>query len=197
VTRLEEFRGDSVFPSVSVGDRTPWWAALIVGVALLILGLVMLLVPGLTTTLVFRFVGVFWLVDGVVGLACIFADRSNWGWKLLAGILGVIGGIVVIQLPLWDAALVPIVSSVFVGIIGIFIGLSQLILVTCGSGWRTGAPAVVSLLIGGLLAFTPMLGAALLPLALAGLALAGGVAAIVASFRRWSEGRRRRKLGAA
>jgi uncharacterized membrane protein HdeD (DUF308 family) len=167
-------------------DRATWWVALVGGIAMLILGLLILLLPRLTPALLIQFVGLFWLVDGVVGLACIFVDRSSWGWKLLAGILGVVGGIFVIQHPLWDTAFVPIVSSLIIGVIGILIGLSQLVLMSCGSGWRAGIPGVVSILIGVLLAFSPMLGAVILPLALAGLVLAGGVAAIVASLRRRS-----------
>jgi uncharacterized membrane protein HdeD (DUF308 family) len=174
------------------GDGAPWWVALIVGFALCILSLVIFLLPRLTIAVVIQFVGVYWLIDGLVGLACIFADRSNWGWKLLAGILGVVGGIFVIQHPLWDTAFVPILTSVAIGVIGILIGLSQLVLASCGSEWRTGIPGVVSIVLGLLLAFIPMLGAVLLPLALAGLALVGGIAAIVASFKRRSAERIRR-----
>jgi uncharacterized membrane protein HdeD (DUF308 family) len=168
------------------GDRdgAPWWVALVAGIALFILGLVIFLLPNLTLAVVIQFVGLFWLVDGLVGLACIFADRSNWGWKLLAGILGVVGGILVIQHPLWDTAFVPIVSGLIIGVIGILIGLVQLLLASRGSGWRTGVPGVISLGIGVSLAFVPMLGAVLLQRALAGLALAGGIGTIVASFKR-------------
>jgi uncharacterized membrane protein HdeD (DUF308 family) len=174
------------------GDGAPWWVALVAGIVLFALGLVIFLVPRLTLALVIQFVGLFWLIDGVVGLACIYADRSAWGWKLVAGFLGVIGGLFVIQHPLWDTAFAPLVSSIVIGVVGILIGLSQLILMSCGSGWRTGIPGIISIAIGLLLAFIPMLGAVLLPLALAGLALVGGVGAIVASFRRRSAERRRR-----
>lgn len=174
------------------GDGAPWWVALGAGIVLFIVGLAIFLLPRLSLALVIQFVGVFWLVDGVVGLACIFADRSNWGWKLVAGILGVVGGIFVIQHPLWDSALPPIVASVALGVTGILVGLAQLVLASCGSGWRTGIPGVVSIVIGLLFAFIPMLGAALLALALAGLGMVGGIAAIVVSFRRRSDERSRR-----
>jgi uncharacterized membrane protein HdeD (DUF308 family) len=181
---------------VSVGDRAPWPVALIAGAALFLLGLLMLTLPDLTATLAIRFIGLFWLIDGVVGLVCIFFDRAHWGWKLLAGLLSVVGGILVIQHPLWTGSLSAIASGLAIGVIGILIGLVQLILAMSGSGWRTGAPGVVSLLFGCLVAFIPMLGAVLLPIMLAGLALAGGVAATIAAFKRRAD-TRRRSMGAS
>ena len=178
------------------GDRTPWWAGLIAGIGLLGLGVVIFLLPGLTLALVLMFVGLFWLVDGVVGLACIFADRSDWGWKLIAGILGVLGGLFVIQHPLWESAFVPIVSNFIIGMIGIFIGLIQLLLASRGGGLRMGIPGGVSAILGVLLALMPTIGAAFLPFMIGGLALAGGVAAMVASFKRRSIERRPTTAGA-
>jgi len=184
-------RRDDAISLDSDGDRTPWWVAIFGGIALFGLGLVILLLPGLTLALVMGFVGLFWLVDGVVGLACILADRTNWVWKLIAGILGVVGGLFVIQYLFRDDSVVPILSSFVVGVIGILIGLIQLLLTSRGTGWRTGIPGVVSIAIGLLLALMPAIGAVLLPFALAGLAVAGGVAAIVGCFKRRSTETRR------
>lgn len=166
--------------------HAPWVGAFIGGIALVLVGLVILLLPGVTLALAMQFIGLFWLVDGVVGLACIFRDRSYLGWKLLAGILSVVGGLYVIQHPLWDATFVPIVSNLIIGIIGILIGLSQLILATSGGGLRTGIPGAVSLVFGIILALLPTLGAAFVPYLLGGLALVGGGATMVAAIRRRS-----------
>jgi uncharacterized membrane protein HdeD (DUF308 family) len=182
--------------AISLGgarDRTPWWVALIAGFGLIILGLVIFLVPGLTLALVLQFVGLFWLVDGIVGLASIFADRSDWGWKLIAGVLGVIGGLFVIQHPLWESVSTPIVTTLIIGLIGIFIGLIQLLLASRGGGLRLGIPGGVSAILGALLALMPRVGAAFLPFMLGGMALAGGVATIVASFKRRSTERSERR----
>jgi uncharacterized membrane protein HdeD (DUF308 family) len=167
-------------------DRTPWWVALIGGFLLTILGLVIYLVPGVTLALVLQFVGLFWLIDGIVGLACIFTDRTDWGWKLMAGILGVLGGLFVIQHPVWEGAFVPIVFSLIIGIVGLLIGLTQLLLASRGGGLRMGIPGGVSAILGVLLAFMPMIGAAFIPFMLGGTALAGGVTLMVASFKRRS-----------
>jgi len=171
----------------SVGrDRTRWWVALIAGAGLTILGLVILLLPGVTLALILQFVGLFWLVDGLVGLAFIVVDRSDWGWKLLAGILGVLGGLFVIQHPLWENTFVPIVSNLIIGIIGLLIGLVQLLLASRGGGLRTGIPGGVSAILGILLALMPTIGAAFLPFMLGAMALAGGVVTMVTSFKRRS-----------
>ena len=179
-------RDDAISPG-DARDRTPWWVALIAGVGLTILGLVIFLLPGVTLTLVMLFVGLFWLIDGVVGLVCILFDRSNWAWKLMAGVLSVVGGIFVIQLSQQDALAAPMLASIVIGVIALLIGLIQLLLASRGGGLRTGIPGAVSAVLGVLLAFMPMIGAAFLPFMLGGMALAGGVATVVASYRRRSD----------
>lgn len=179
----QSVRGDEPLPRPTDSDRTPSWVSLIAGSALFLLGLVILLLPGLTTTLVIRFVGIFWLVDGVVELVSIFMNRAHWPWKLLLGLLSVVGGITVIQYPLWSPSVAPVTSGLAIGLIGILIGLVQLILATYGSGWRAAAPGFVSLVFGGMTAFAPTVGAAYLPLTLGGLALAGGVATAVRALK--------------
>lgn len=55
----------------------------------------------------------------------IFIDSSNWGWKLFAGILGIVAGIIILQHPLWSVLLVPATLVVLLGITGILIGSSN------------------------------------------------------------------------
>lgn len=57
----------------------------------------------------------------------IFIDSSNWGWKLFAGILGIVAGIIILQHPLWSVLLVPATLVVLLGITGILIGIVKLI----------------------------------------------------------------------
>ena len=159
---------------------------------LFILGLVIFLVPRLTLALVIQFVGLFWLIDGVVGLACIFADRSNWGWKLRGRHPRRHRRALRHPTPAVGHRVRPARVQHHHRRRRYPDRPVQLVLVSCGSGWRTGIPGVVSIAIGLLLAFIPMLGAALLPLALGGLALVGGIGTIFASFRRRSAERRRR-----
>jgi uncharacterized membrane protein HdeD (DUF308 family) len=183
----QPLHSDAAISPSDARDRTPWWVALIAGVGLTILGLVIFLLPRVTLTLVMLFVGLFWLIDGVVGLVCILFDRSNWAWKLMAGVLSVVGGIFVIQLSQQDALAAPMLASIVIGVIALLIGLIQLLLASRGGGLRTGIPGAVSAVLGVLLAFMPMIGAAFLPFMLGGMALAGGVATVVASYKRRSD----------
>ena len=42
----------------------PWWLVLIEGIALLILGLLLLANPGMTTIILVQVIGIFWFIDG-------------------------------------------------------------------------------------------------------------------------------------
>jgi uncharacterized membrane protein HdeD (DUF308 family) len=71
----------------------PWWLVLIEGIALLILGIMFIAEPRMTTTIVVWLLGFYWLVVGILKIVSIFQDNAMWGWKLFAGILGIIAGI--------------------------------------------------------------------------------------------------------
>jgi uncharacterized membrane protein HdeD (DUF308 family) len=75
----------------------PWWIILVLGIAVLILGMSFLAWPYLTLMLVVTFVGAYWFVSGIFSLVSLLVDRSQLGWKLLIGILGVIAGIVILM----------------------------------------------------------------------------------------------------
>jgi len=57
----------------------PWWMVLIEGIALGILGLLLLASPGMSTFLLVQFVGIYWLVAGIFKIISIFLDSSGWG----------------------------------------------------------------------------------------------------------------------
>jgi uncharacterized membrane protein HdeD (DUF308 family) len=161
---------------------TPWWVNLIAGIALAILGLLLLSAPGATTVVLIQFLGIYWLVDGIVRLVSIFIDHSGWGWKLLMGVLGIIAGIVVLQHPLWSTILIPATIVIFIGILGAIFGVIQVIAAFRGAGWVTGVLGAISIVFGLLLLFNWQLGTLTLPFTLGIFALAGGIVAAVASF---------------
>ena len=113
------------------------------------------------------FVGLFWLIDGVVGLACILSIEPDWAWKLKHR-----------RSSVWSAEssssssqpararfvpmLIQLSSSSVIA--SSSIGLIRLLLASRGGGLRTGIPGrMVSAILGVLLAFMPMIGAAFLP----------------------------------
>jgi uncharacterized membrane protein HdeD (DUF308 family) len=161
----------------------PWWLVLIEGIALIILGLLLLSKPGMTSVIVVQVLGIYWLIVGIFRIIGIFIDRTAWGWKLFAGILGIIAGIIVIQHPLWSTAIVGGTLIILLGIFGIIIGAVSVYQAFKGAGWSTGILGAVSIILGIVLLANRWLFTFSLPWTLGILSIIGGIAAIVAAFR--------------
>ena len=161
----------------------PWWMVLIEGIALIILGLLMLSSPGMTTVILIQFVGIYWLIAGIFKIVSIFMDSSGWGWKLAGGILGIIAGIIVIQHPIWSPFVVGSALVIILGIQGLIIGVIGVIQGFKGAGWGAGILGAVSILFGLLFLFNVGGFTLALPWTIGILALIGGVLAIISAFR--------------
>lgn len=164
-------------------DLFPWWLILIEGVALLIIGLLLITAPGTTLSVLVQILGIYWLVKGIFNIVSIFINSAMWGWKLFAGIIGVLAGLAVIRHPLYATILVPSVYAILLGITALIAGVINLFQAFKGAGWATGLLGGLNILFGALLLANPILGAATLVLILAVLALIGGIAAIIGAFQ--------------
>ena len=170
--------------SAAVQERElPWWLVLIEGISLVILGLFLLSKPGMTSVIVVQFLGIYWFISGIFKIISIFVDSELWGWKLFAGIVGIIAGIVVIQHPLWSTAVVGNTLIVLLGIGGIIMGGVSIYQGYKGAGLTTGILGVISLIMGIVLLLNAWAFTISLPWVLGIFALVGGVATIVAAFR--------------
>lgn len=163
--------------------QIPWWLILLQGLFSALIGLLLLLSPGVTTLVLIQFLGFYWLISGIFGLVSIFIDSSLWGWKLFAGILGILAGLLIVQNPLWSTLVVPSTLVIILGIEGIVIGLVNLIQAFSGGGWGAGILGALSILFGVLLVVNPLIGAATLVLLLGILGIVGGISAIIYAFR--------------
>jgi uncharacterized membrane protein HdeD (DUF308 family) len=161
----------------------PWWMVLIEGIALLILGVLLIANPGMTAVILVQFVGLYWLIAGIFKIISIFLDSSMWGWKLVGGIIGIIAGILVLQHPLWSPFVVGGSLVIILGIQGIIIGIVGLVQAFQGAGWGAGILGAISILIGILFLANIWAFTFSLPWAIAILALIGGVIAIVGAFK--------------
>ena len=170
---------------VSRGDSqgVPWWLVLLEGIALIILGALLLLKPGMTTIVFVQFLGIYWLVAGIFKIISIFLDRSMWGWKLFAGILGIIAGIIVLQHPVWSPFVVGATLIIILGIQGLIYGAIGLFQAFKGAGWGVGILGAVSILFGIYLLANLQAATLVLPWVVGVLAIVGGIAAIVVAFR--------------
>lgn len=173
--------------AVSVAEETrrpPWWLILIEGIALIILGLLWLANPASTTVVFVWVLGLYWLVAGIFKIVSIFLDHSMWGWKLFAGILGVIAGLIILQHPLWSSVVVGATLIIILGIQGLVFGAIGVFQAFKGAGWGTGILGAISAIFGLYLLLNVGQSTFVLPWVLGILSLIGGVAAIVLAFRQ-------------
>jgi uncharacterized membrane protein HdeD (DUF308 family) len=161
----------------------PWWLVLIEGVAAVIIGLMLLAKPGMTTAILVQILGIYWFIAGILSIVGIFIDSSAWGWKLIIGILGIAAGIVIIRHPLWSTILVPTTLIIVLGIQGLLIGVVNIVRAFKGAGWGAGILGALSIIFGLLLITNPAMGALALPFVLGIFAIVGGIMAVVAAFR--------------
>ena len=152
-----------------------WWIILIQGILSIIIGGLFLASPGMSVVVLVQFLGIYWLVGGVLSLVSIFVDRNLWGWKLISGVIGIWAGLSVIQHPLWSAVFLPTVLVLILGIQGIFYGIVYIIEAIKGLGWGTAILGGFSLLMGIILVSSPLFSAVWLVLFLGVASLVGGI----------------------
>ena len=173
----------AVAPKQESQKLAPWWLVLLQGIAAVLIGLLLLIQPGQSVVFIIQFLGWYWFIGGIFGIVAMFLDTSNWGWKLLSGILGILAGLAILNHPLWSTVLVPTVLVWYMAFTGVFTGISLLIQAFRGGGLGMGILGVLSILFGLLLAMRPFAAALSLPWVFAVFAIAGGIAAIIAAFR--------------
>lgn len=181
--------GETATAQASPGEsaNSGWWVPLVMGIVAVIFGLALFANPAGTSVWIAWIIGIYWFIGGVINLVMMFVDRSQWGWKLALGLLGVFAGITVIS-AMGDAPLLATVGLatiyVFVlGIQGLVYGVIELVQAFQGAGWGVGILGVLSLLFGGLLLANPVAAGLAVPWVFGLFAVAGGIAAIVMAFR--------------
>jgi uncharacterized membrane protein HdeD (DUF308 family) len=174
MTNYVETRDDNIFP---------WLLVLLEGIAAVILGILMLTAPGVTLFILVQVLGIFLLIAGIFRIVSIFIDSSSWGWKLLAGILGILAGILVLRYPLWSTIVLPMWIVFLVGILALVQGILGLVLAFQGGGWGVGILGGLGIIFGLILVANPVIGVVALPFVLGVFMLVGGIVAIVWAFR--------------
>ena len=155
---------------------TPWWLILIEGIAGIILGILLLTDPAETLVVLVQFLGIWWLVSGILDIVSLFIDRTAWGWKLFSGVIGIIAGIVILRHPMISAIIVPGIFVTFLGVLGLIQGVLGIIGAFQGGGWVSAVFGVVSIIFGLILIMNAAVaGVIALPLVLGVFALVGGV----------------------
>lgn len=170
-------------------ERSPWWLLLMGGILNVIIGILLLTIPGKTVLALVWVLGLYWLIQGIFILVAMFVDHSAWGWKLFMGILSILAGIVVMRHPIASAVAIPSILVLLLGIQGLIVGIVSLIMAFKGGGWGMGLLGGISIVFGIILIlnFANLGTVVAFVWVVAIFALAGGVVQIVQAFRQRSE----------
>ena len=152
------------------------------GIISLVLGILLFTRGEATLAVVMLVVGLVWLIHGIVTLLSVFIDKSEWGWKLFGGAIGIAAGLLVLQNPVASTVAVPAVLAIILGIFGVLIGISALVAAFQGDGWGAGIFGAVSIAIGLLMVFNSVVAAEVLVLLIALLLVIQGGIGVIASF---------------
>lgn len=160
-----------------------WWLFLLEGIAAILFGVLLLTAPGTTLVALAVVLGFYWLAMGVLELVRVFVDRSvPWIWSLLIGILGIIAGILVLNHPLFTAAVLPATLVIYLGIVGLVLGAFGIVGAFTGGGIGSFVFGGINLLVGLLLLSAPIAASLAVPFVFGVLLLIEGVALIIWAF---------------
>jgi uncharacterized membrane protein HdeD (DUF308 family) len=165
----------------------PWWSVLLNGIFAVIIGLLLLGAGDITKTAglltVVQILGWYWFFTGIMNIVMIFIDHTLWGWKLFAGLLGIVAGAYIIQHPFWSTPALLLTFTVLLGLQGIIIGVIDLVKAFKGGGWGVGLLGALSIFLGAWLIAERYMASLALPWVAGVFALGGGIGAIVMSFK--------------
>lgn len=172
-----------------------WWLLLLQGIAAVIIGWLLLVNPVATTLSLVVFLGLYWLIAGVMDVIFSFFDighkGSKWGWKFLGGLIGIIAGLFVLNNPIMAGILTPVMlmyivafTFVFNGIVKMVVGKQEREDGHYDWSWGSFFLGMFYLIFGIVLITGPVLVSTVsLILAVALLAIIGGIGAIIMSFK--------------
>lgn len=161
----------------------PWWIPLIEGIVLIVVGVLLFSNPAQTIVVLAQILAIYWLIAGIMELVSLFIDRSAWGLKLIGGILGIWAGLFIINNPIGGTLAFGLAVVVILGIQALILGVVNIIQAFRGGGWGIGLLGVVNIIFGAILLANTLIATTLLPWVLGGIAIVGGIAAIVMAFR--------------
>ncbi|MDD1748657.1 MAG: DUF308 domain-containing protein [Methanothrix sp.] len=163
-------------------DLVPWWLVLLEGLAALIIGIYLIVSPIAATIILVGVLGWYWLIVGISTLVTILIDKTNWIWRAVSGLLGILAGLVVISHPLFSAVLVPEMVVITAGILVICFGFIRLFW-AMKEGWGAAIMGVINIILGVLILGQPLVGITMLVYLVAVLGIVGGIATIYLALK--------------
>lgn len=168
-----------------------WWLVLLRGIALLILGGLLISKPGIAVLVLVQFLGVYFFVDGIFSVFTSIKGRKymqGWGWGIFMGALEILAGIIVFGHPLASTILttgflvycVAFVAILF-GIFGIVTGVK--VRKEVKGEWAMIIGGVLAIIFGLILIVNPTASVVVYLTIMGVLAVIGGIINIFASFK--------------
>ncbi len=91
----------------------------LIGVLSIIVGFALLRTPFQSVEVFIFVLGIFWLVQGVMTFIAAFSVKQGRNWRIFAGILGVLAGIVILVYPITSALTLAFIGGIWLVILGI------------------------------------------------------------------------------
>jgi len=164
-----------------------WWVPVVRGLAAIVFGVLAFAQPGIALTALVLLFGAWALVDGTFILVGAIAGRDtnrDWGFDLIAGLLGIVVGILTFRSPgITALALIFYIAAWALVRGGIEIGLAIKLRREIKNEWLLVIAGLASILFAVLLLWNPLPGAVALLWLIASYAIFFGLIAIIFGFR--------------
>ena len=168
-----------------------WWIVLLRGIALTVLGGLLIAKPGISVIVWVQILGAYFLLDGVFSVFHSIKGRKymqGWGWGIFMGALEILTGIIVFTNPLVSTivtASVLVYSVAFMailfGVLGIVTGIQ--VRKEIKGEWAMIAGGVLAIIFSVILIINPMASMSVYLIVMGVMALMGGLIQIFASFQ--------------
>ena len=164
-----------------------WWTTLLRGVVWILFGIVVFAMPGISLVTLTLLFGFFALADGVANVVSAFGGRKenqNWWMLLLAGIAGILVGVITFVTP----GITAFGLLMFIAFWAIATGVLEVMTAIKlrkeieGEFWL-GLAGVVSILFGAFIVARPGAGALAVLILIAAYSVALGVILVILSFK--------------
>ncbi len=168
-----------------------WWIVLLRGIALTVLGGLLITKPELTVIVLVQFLGAYFLVDGVFSVFHSIKGRKymqGWGWGIFMGALEILTGTIVFTNPLVSTIVTASVlvysvalMALLFGVLGIVTGIQ--VRKEIKGEWAMIAGGVLAIIFSVILIMNPMASMSVYLIVMGVMALMGGLIQIFASFQ--------------
>lgn len=173
-------------PAFAVTVKRVWFWSVIRGVVAVLFGLIAMISPVTTASALALFIGIFFIIDGIVAVldGIRFRGVPGAGPRLVLGLLALAFGVVIVAWPHATTVVVMYLVAVWaliIGLIQVFINLSARGIP--GSGWGWGLLVGVLTVIFSILVFAqPRAGIATIMWLIGGFAVVIGIVLIILGF---------------